>query len=106
MRSKMPIHPKMYVLVRNDLDHIYKIVQGSHALAQYALVNREIFEQWNNNTIIYLGVRNLKALKDIVYLLNKSKKTFSTFLEPDLDGQLTGIACYDTGEIFKDLKAA
>ena len=28
---------QMYVLVRKDLGTIYKMVQGAHALAQYAL---------------------------------------------------------------------
>jgi len=28
---------KMYVAVRKDLGSIYKMVQGSHGLAQYAL---------------------------------------------------------------------
>lgn len=28
---------KMYLLVRKDLDKIYKMVMGGHALAQFAL---------------------------------------------------------------------
>lgn len=28
---------KMFILVRKDLDSPYKMVQGAHALAQYAL---------------------------------------------------------------------
>ena len=28
---------KMFILVRNDLPAIYKIVQGAHALANFAL---------------------------------------------------------------------
>lgn len=29
----------MYILVRKDLAQTYKLVQGAHALAQYALEN-------------------------------------------------------------------
>ena len=50
---------KMYVLVRKDLAETYRIVQGSHALAQYALDHPVEFQKWHNTTIVYLGVRNL-----------------------------------------------
>jgi hypothetical protein len=96
----------MYVLVRNDLEGTYRIVQGSHALAQYALSCPVQFAEWGNSTIVYLAVRNLIEMKAWKEKLLLSNKMFSTFYEPDLDGQLTGIACYDTGVIFKDLKTA
>lgn len=102
----MPTLPKMYVLVRNDLSDTYKIVQGSHALAQYALTVPHLFTVWGNGTIVYLGVRNYKELKFWELKLTEAKKTFSSIHEPDLDGQLTGIACFDTGDIFKGLKTA
>jgi len=102
----MPIQKKMYVLVRNDLNSIYKIVQGSHALAQYALNYPVFFTEWGNGTIVYLGVRNLIEMKAWKEQLKAADKINSCFQEPDLDGQLTGIACYDTGEIFHSLKTA
>ena len=36
----------------------------------------------------------------------KNKKTFAQFYEPDLDDELTAVACIDTGEIFKNLELA
>lgn len=96
----------MYVLVRNDLNSIYKIVQGSHALAQYALSYPVLFQEWGNGTIVYLSVRNLIEMKAWKEKLKAADKIRSCFQEPDLDGQLTGIACFDTGEIFKNLKVA
>jgi len=96
----------MYVLVRNDLAQTYRIVQGSHALAQYALTMPDIFKQWNNNTIIYLGVKNLIDLKEWKVKLEKLQKKHCSFYEPDLENQLTAIACYDTGIIFKELTIA
>lgn len=98
--------PKMYVLVRSDLAQQYKMVQGSHALAQYAIDKSEQFVLWNNSTIVFLSVRGLKELKLWLYRLQSAGKVHASFCEPDLDGQLTAIACYDTGEIFKDLKLA
>ena len=98
--------PKMYVLVRLDLAETYRLVQGSHALAQYSLDHHENFLTWNNRTIVYLGVRGLKDLKDWNLRIMDASKAHSSFFEPDLDGQLTAIACYDTGEIFRNLKAA
>jgi hypothetical protein len=101
----MPI-PKMYVLVRLDLAETYRIVQGSHALARFALDHYQTFLMWENSTIVYLGVRGLKDLKDWKLKITDASKCHSTFFEPDLDHQLTAIACYDTGEIFKNLKVA
>lgn len=98
--------PKMYVLVRLDLEKTYRIVQGSHALAQYALDYTPSFKEWGNSTIVYLGVRNLIELRNWKNNLTLEVKCYSSFNEPDLDEQITAIACYDTGEIFRALKTA
>ena len=100
MRTK-----KMYVLVRNDLAETYKLVQGSHALARYALEFHEAFLKWNNSTIVFLAVRNIKELNEYSLKLHYAEKDFSLFFEPDL-GQVTALACYDDGLIFKDLRIA
>ena len=96
--------PIMYVLVRNDLAPIYRCVQGAHALAQYALEYPENLGKWKNEYLIFLGVRNHK---DIILWYEKLKaahKSISCFQEPDLDGHITAVACFDTGEIFKGLR--
>ena len=98
--------PKMYVLVRLDLSTQYGFVQGSHALAQLALDTPTAFQMWGNGTIVYLGVRCLKELKIWREKLAAGNLCAIPFFEPDLDGQLTAIACYSTGEIFKGLKTA
>jgi hypothetical protein len=96
----------MYVLVRADLSETYRIVQGSHALAQYALDFPEQFKIWGNSTIVFLKVRNLLELKAWHAKVSESGKIHRSFHEPDLEGQLTAIACYDDGIIFKELKTA
>lgn len=96
--------PKMYVLVRLDLSEVYRMVQGGHALSQYSLDHQTLFKVWGNGTLIYLGVPHLRALRYWAEKLSENQKVFSVFSEPDLDDQETAIACYDKGDIFKDLK--
>ena len=98
--------PKMYVLARLDLNEKYQIVQGSHAVCKYALEHYDLFKQWNNETIVYLGVRNLIALREWNVNLAKKNKIYSVWREPDLDNQETAIACYDDGKIFEGLRFA
>lgn len=38
--------PRMYVLVRLDLAEDYRMVQGAHALAKYALEHPSEFKTW------------------------------------------------------------
>lgn len=97
----------MYVLVRKDLSEIYRGVQGGHALAQYSLYgDKELFEKWNNGTLVYLGVPNEKVLGLWMQKLIDKHKEFTFFREPDLGDQITSIACIDTGEVFKKLPLA
>jgi hypothetical protein len=99
--------PKMYVLVRRDLDETYRCVQGGHALAEYALRgDLDAFRTWNNSTLVYLGVTNEFMLKMWAEKLTKKGKRWVGFREPDLTNQLTAIACIDNGEIFKKLPLA
>lgn len=96
--------PRMYILTRLDLAESYRMVQGSHALAQYALEHNSNFRSWKNGTVVFLGVRNLIALRGWTRVLKIEGKCHSVFYEPDLDYQETSIACWDDGDIFKTLK--
>lgn len=98
--------PRMYVLVRRDLADNYRMVQGKHALAQYALDEPTLFKVWGNGTIAVLGVRNLIEMKMWEQKLIAMDKRFSAFREPDLDGQLTALACFDVGDVFAGLRPA
>lgn len=96
---------KMYILVRQDLDKIYKLVQGGHGLAQFALEQPELFREWNNQTIVYLDVCNEESFNYHEFMLDKNNIKYSIFREPDLGNQRTAIAYY--GEcIFKKLEIA
>jgi hypothetical protein len=90
---------RLYVLVSNRLEPIYGCVQGGHAVAQFLLEN-EGKQDWNNNYLIYLYADVEKWKKK----LTREGINFSEFKEPDLDYQLTAIACQDdSGELFKNL---
>ena len=97
---------KMYVLVRNDLASTYKNVQGAHALAQFAMEHPKEFKEWENTTLVFLGVPNLREMRNWYLRFMQMKKPYSIFNELDLDDQITAIACYDTGIIFRKIGLA
>lgn len=95
---------KMYVLVRNDLDTMYAGVQGIHAVSAFYEKGNDT--DWHNSTVVVLAVKNENELLHWCWKLDKAKKFWSGFNEPDLEGELTSIACVDTGEIFRKLPLA
>ena len=105
MPTEKPL--KMYVLVRRDLSETYRNVQAVHAVAQYSLEgDQELYRRWGNSTLVHLAVGNLGSLRRWADTLEEKGKKFVPFKEPDLDDQITAIACVDTGEIFKKLPLA
>jgi hypothetical protein len=84
---------KMYLILREDL--AYKYIQGSHALAEFALANPILFKKWGNQYLICVSVFNGR---DLIRLHNKLVKKhnfkFSAFREPDLDYQVTALCFY------------
>lgn len=99
---------KMYVLLRKDLEPTYRCVQGGHALVEFAndLACFYDFEEWNNDTLIYLMCKNIEELEHYFTKIADRNCNFAYFEEPDLDYQLTAIACYCDGKIFKKLPLA
>lgn len=101
------MNKKMYVIVRNDLAVSYKMVQGAHALAQMALIHSKDFEEWNNGTVIFVAVPNLKELKKLQDNLHYvSKKVCIAWHEIDLECQLTALCYYGDGIILEHLPLA
>lgn len=89
---------KLYVLIRNDLKSAsYKAVQAGHAVAQYILEHPD--QTWNNHTLVYLTVKNEYSLK----MWEKKLDKYSKFYEPDINNEMTAIACQDKEELFKNL---
>ncbi len=97
---------KCYVLCRKDLGElvspIYPAVQGGHVVAQ--LYEDGKTGKWKNEYLIYLEVENEDELKKWMYLLDSRGISYSHFLEPDIEYQLTAIATIGNDKLFKGLE--
>jgi len=94
---------RLYVLTRTDLKYSSPAVQSGHSVAEFCLNSNG--EEWNNQTLIYLGVKNLSELERWCFKLEKRNIKFTGFREPDMNDELTSIATLsDDGKIFKSLK--
>ena len=94
--------PFLFILCRKDLDPVYAAVQGGHAVAEILLNGNT--QEWNNDYLIYLEVRDEQELEKWQYKLSSRDVSHSSFYEPDLDGQLTAIAVENNNKLFKSLR--
>lgn len=95
---------KMYILTRGDLTPAYRACQAGHALAGFMIKHPTQAQEWGNHTLIYLQIENEEELEYWGEKLTRKDITWEGFREPDLDHQLTGIACYSDGKPFANLK--
>jgi len=66
-------------------------VQAGHALAAY-LLHGSFLRRWQNETLIYLGVKGLKQLETLKRNFKRNGIEFTEFREPDLNNEITAIA--------------
>jgi peptidyl-tRNA hydrolase len=92
---------KLYVIVRKDLSHSQRAVQAGHALAEY-LLHSPLF-RWRNETLIYLGVKGLRQLKNVKNKLEQNGIEHFAFYEPDLNNEITAIASDEESKIFEKM---
>ena len=94
----------LYVIVRDDLKDIaYKAVQAGHAVAQFVLDYPQ--DDWNNDYLIYVVVKNEQQLKFWEMKVRDKSLSFSSFIEPDLGNEMTALACYSNNDkMFSKLK--
>ena len=60
---------------------------------------------WNNGYLIFLKIKDLFSLENLIEKLEVDGKKFSIFREPDLDHEITAIACLsERDSSFKKLK--
>lgn len=90
---------KLYVVIRNDIPLAYQGVQGGHAVAQWLIENPN--QTWNNDYLIYLQVEDLNKF---MFKLDLKEIKYSKFIEPDMDNQITAIACQSKDKMFEKLK--
>ncbi len=91
---------KLYVIIRKDLTHAQRAVQAGHAVAEYLL---KCSQDWQNSTLIYLGVKGETQLKNWGHKLNSLNVAYASWREPDLENQITAIATLGDSELFKNV---
>ena len=87
----------MFVIVRKDLSKSQQAVQAGHALAEYLL--RGPSTEWQNGTLIYLGVKGLTQLENLKHKFDMADIPYKEFKEPDIGNETTAIAT-DKDNIF------
>lgn len=109
-QMNLPNEPRMYVITRKELSDSYRMVQGAHALASYALEFASLFRDWNNQYLIFLGTFLPVGLDEIKNNLIEKKIPYSTFEEPDLNDQETALCflyhpnCNDAIDVLRIVK--
>lgn len=78
----------------------YQAVQSSHALTDLIFKYPKDSLDWHrtSNTIVLLAVENERVLLDIQDQLTDSGMKFASFLEPDIQNELTAIAILPSEE--------
>ena len=80
----------------------YQACQAGHGTAAWLLKYGQ--EEWKNNTLIYLSIPNEEILNYWIFKLGKRGMKWAEWREPDMDNQLTCIACLTDTGIFSNLK--
>lgn len=91
---------KLYVLLREDLGVKYAAVQAGHAVAAWC----RNFTQWQNGTLVYLSVKDEFELEHWKNKIQMRNLDFAEFREPDINMQLTSIACLTDSRLFSKLR--
>jgi len=95
---------RIYTLTRTDISNGQQAIQAAHSLAQYIIDhNPHQIGEWENGSIINLGLGSEKSLNRWIRKLKNKNIKFSIFREPDLSNQITSIAILDTGALFKGI---
>lgn len=87
--------------MRTDLSIGQQAVQAGHALSSWTL---KYPDTWNNEYLLYLGVKNREELEMWIEKLISREEKFEIFHEPDLNNEPTAISLVSDGKLFKRLK--
>ena len=93
MEKQIKSNEFITIIVKEDLEPGYKVVQSAHALADFAVKFENEFKQWQmgSNYLCCLEASDLKIDK-IIYKLNMFGIKYQEFFEPDIGNQRTAIA--------------
>lgn len=93
---------KLYVLIREDLKSMaYKSVQAGHGVAQYMLEHPD--DDWKNSYLIYVTVKDEEQLEFWDFKLKDKGIKTSCFYEPDLNNEMTVLACRASDKMLNKL---
>ena len=98
----MKANEKLFVIVRRDLSTSQQAVQAGHAVARYLLTYSDT--EWNNGTLIYLGVKNEEDILKWRFRLSLKNAPYVVFSEPDLNNEITAIATDCEESLLKNLQ--
>ena len=87
---------KLYILVRNDLRSNYQAVQAGHAVAEFMM---EYPGLWNNETLIYLKIKDEDEAKTWNVRFAEWGAAQVPFSEPDMENEITAVAVLSTPEV-------
>jgi len=87
--------------VRKDISTSQRAVQAGHAVAEYLVNNSSLC--WQNETLVYLGVKSLKDLQNVIKKLEFNDVKYTEWKEPDLNNEITAIASDCESPIFRKL---
>lgn len=92
---------KLYILIREDLTLPQQAVQAGHAVAEYLLHRPN--PEWDNGTLIYLGVKNEEELSYWGDKMKIREIDWIGFREPDIENEMTAIATVGDGKYLSGL---
>ena len=95
---------KLFVLTRCDLSGSQQAVQAGHAVAEFLLHVQQSEYDWDNGTLIYLGVDSEDDLEYWGDILNRKEIQWIAFKEPDRNNEITAIAAVCDDKVFKKLR--
>lgn len=85
---------KLYVITRADLEPGLLTAQACHAAVAFCLDKEELAKDWREeNNLIVLSSPTKETLAELLYKLECRGVPTVHFTEPDLNGELTAIAC-------------
>lgn len=65
---------KLYILVRKDLSPAYQAVQAGHTVAEWMINGTG---EWQNQTLVYLHVKNEEHIRNWMYKLQSQGLVFT-----------------------------
>ena len=81
------------VLVREDLTPGYKVVQTSHALADFAIKHSQEFKEWQQGSNYLCCLESsTEEIETLISRLEDYNIKYCIFREPDVGNQMTAIA--------------